>query len=103
MVTDLIFFTASVGSFSVYLSATYLFFISLNSGLAVERNARKQKYLVNLTGDQLGFFERAGAKMEEFLEKQFFRWGHTCARNPFIVIVSCFFLANNALPAFVNY
>uniref|UniRef100_A0A0B7ARF7 SSD domain-containing protein n=2 Tax=Arion vulgaris TaxID=1028688 RepID=A0A0B7ARF7_9EUPU len=54
-------------------------------GLAATRNIRKQQELTNVTKDQLGYCERAGARMEIYLEKQFFRWGYMCARHPFIV------------------
>ncbi|BFZ21461.1 hypothetical protein BsWGS_24500 [Bradybaena similaris] len=56
-------------------------------GLAANRNVRKQEYLINITEADLGCFERAGAKMEVFLETQFFRWGYLCARHPFIVTI----------------
>ncbi|KAK7485656.1 hypothetical protein BaRGS_00023105, partial [Batillaria attramentaria] len=53
-----------------------------------ERYQRKRAQLENISHSQLSFFEKVGAKLEKWLEKNFTRWGKFCARHPIAILVA---------------
>ncbi len=49
------------------------------------KKKRRKNSFSNIRREQLGLFEKLGAKMEMLFESQFRRWGTFCARRPFII------------------
>ncbi|GFR76672.1 niemann-Pick C1 protein, partial [Elysia marginata] len=56
-------------------------------GPAAARNQRKHQRLNSITSGELSLRERLGARIENFLEHSFRRWGCICAYHPFIVMI----------------
>lgn len=72
-------------------------------GPAAARNQQKHERLNSISENELSCRERLGARVENFLERMFYRWGCICAYHPYIVSAVVLLIAGGLCGGIANF